>query len=110
MIDLIEFIYDAKYGEILPVWDRTPLVIIIQDLKDGFIGLNLHYIPNINNREFFYNTLSESSKLNWNRIKHLPGSKTAIHRYLYVGVKDIIKSDDPEKSLKTQGTWAYGKK
>lgn len=39
------FFYDAKHKETLPYWDRFPLVIILQHYNDGFLGLNLHYIP-----------------------------------------------------------------
>ncbi len=38
------FHYDAKYKDILPVWDKFPLVIPIEIYSDGFLGLNLHYL------------------------------------------------------------------
>jgi hypothetical protein len=39
------FFYDAKLKDKLPYWDRFPLVIPISQYHDGFLGLNLHYIP-----------------------------------------------------------------
>lgn len=39
------FLYDAKLKETLPYWDKFPLVIPIQRYHDGFLGLNLHYLP-----------------------------------------------------------------
>jgi hypothetical protein len=108
-MDLYEFIYYPKYHEILPIWDETPLVIKLKDVKNGFIGVNLHYIINISDREFYYNTLSEFNANTWKRIKHIPGSKEAIHRYLFTGIYGAKKSDDVEKSLKTQGHWKHGK-
>ncbi len=39
------FFYDAKTKETLPYWDRFPLVIPLMRYNDGFLGLNLHYIP-----------------------------------------------------------------
>lgn len=39
------FFYDAKHKEILPYWDRFPLCMPISLTKDGFIGLNFHYLP-----------------------------------------------------------------
>jgi hypothetical protein len=36
--------YDPKLKEILPVWDKFPLVIPIEMYQDGFLGLNLHYL------------------------------------------------------------------
>jgi hypothetical protein len=38
------FAYDAKYKEVLPVWDRFPLVLPMEMYSDGFLGLNLHYL------------------------------------------------------------------
>ncbi len=38
------FYYDPKTKDKLPYYDRFPLVIPIQKYKDGFLGLNLHYI------------------------------------------------------------------
>lgn len=38
------FKYDAKWKEILPKWDRYPLVFPIERYNDGFLGLNLHYL------------------------------------------------------------------
>lgn len=36
--------YDPKLKEVLPVWDKFPLVIPIEMYADGFLGLNLHYL------------------------------------------------------------------
>jgi hypothetical protein len=38
------FHYDAKYKDILPVWDKFPLVIPMETYSDGFLGLNLHFL------------------------------------------------------------------
>jgi len=38
------FMYNAKTKEVLPYWDRFPMVIPIMPHNDGFLGLNLHYI------------------------------------------------------------------
>jgi len=42
------FAYDAKYGDVLPMWDRFPLVIPMDLYDDGFLGLNLHYLDPYN--------------------------------------------------------------
>ena len=39
------FVYDAKGKATLPYWDKFPLVIPIERYSDGFLGLNLHYLP-----------------------------------------------------------------
>ena len=37
--------YDPKHKETLKYYDNFPLVIPIERYKDGFLGLNLHYLP-----------------------------------------------------------------
>lgn len=36
--------YDPKYKDVLPVYDKFPLVIPMEMYSDGFLGLNLHYL------------------------------------------------------------------
>jgi hypothetical protein len=38
------YFYDPKTKDTLPYYDKFPLVIPIEHYKDGFLGLNLHYI------------------------------------------------------------------
>jgi hypothetical protein len=39
------YFYDAKHKNILPYFDMYPLVFPIEFYGDGFLGLNLHYLP-----------------------------------------------------------------
>jgi hypothetical protein len=39
------FYYDAKLKAELPYWDKFPLVLVLEIYNDGFLGLNLHYLP-----------------------------------------------------------------
>lgn len=39
------FYYDPKGKNDLPYYDRFPLVLVLDKSPDGFMGLNLHYIP-----------------------------------------------------------------
>lgn len=39
------YFYDAKNKNTLPYYDRFPLVIPVEKSRDGFLGLNLHYLP-----------------------------------------------------------------
>jgi hypothetical protein len=39
------FFYDAKHKDTLPFFDQFPLIFMIQMYDDGFLGLNLHYLP-----------------------------------------------------------------
>jgi len=39
------FAYDPKTKEDLPYYDRFPLVFPFRKVKDGFYGINMHYLP-----------------------------------------------------------------
>jgi hypothetical protein len=39
------FYYDPKTKADLPYYDRFPLVIVLEKYPDGYLGLNLHYLP-----------------------------------------------------------------
>lgn len=39
------FFYDAKLKAELPYWDKFPVIFIIEIYNDGFLGINLHYLP-----------------------------------------------------------------
>lgn len=42
---MFHFLYDAKHKDTLPYWDMFPLVFPIEPYHDGFLGINLHYLP-----------------------------------------------------------------
>jgi hypothetical protein len=42
---LYMFLYDPKTKADLPYYDRFPLVFPFRKTPDGFIGLNMHYLP-----------------------------------------------------------------
>ena len=39
------FFYNPKLKEELPYYDKFPLVLPIELYKDGFLGVNFHYLP-----------------------------------------------------------------
>jgi hypothetical protein len=55
---LFFFYYDAKGKNTLPYYDRFPLVIPLEMYPDGFLGLNLHYLP-LNYRMAFLDKLMD---------------------------------------------------
>jgi hypothetical protein len=90
------FAYSPKLSDVLPYYDLFPLVIPIEKYNDGFLGLNLHYLP-INYRLLLLtklyqlknnNKFDETTKL---RISYdlLSGTKRykeyepCVKRYLY---------------------------
>lgn len=59
------FYYDPKTKSDLPYYDRFPLVIPLERYTDGFLGLNLHYLP-LNYRLMFLDKLLDLAVLNKN--------------------------------------------
>jgi hypothetical protein len=43
--NLYFFYYDPKGKDDLPYYDKFPLVLTLERYNDGFLGLNLHYLP-----------------------------------------------------------------
>lgn len=39
------FYYDAKHKETLPYYDTFPMIFPFKKVQDGFLGINLHYLP-----------------------------------------------------------------
>jgi hypothetical protein len=50
--------YDPKHKKTLPYYDRFPLIFMVDKAKDGFYGLNLHYLPH-KWRAIFFDRLTE---------------------------------------------------
>ena len=43
--DMIMYTYNPKFKKTLPYYDMFPLTIMVGPAKDGFYGINLHYLP-----------------------------------------------------------------
>ena len=39
------FFYDPKFKKKLPYYDTFPLVLPLETYNDGFLGINMHYLP-----------------------------------------------------------------
>jgi hypothetical protein len=39
------FFYDPKHKDKLPFYDRFPLIFMMEKYTDGFLGMNMHYLP-----------------------------------------------------------------
>lgn len=73
------FFYDPKHKDKLPFYDSFPLTIVLSPAPNGFMGLNLHYLPPILRAKFLdsllditdNNRYDESTKFNvtYNTLK-----------------------------------------
>lgn len=85
---MYHFWYDPKWKKVLPYYDKFPLIFPIEFYKDGFLGINFHYLhpkeraflldallTNLNNKKYdettkikiSYTLLSSSAKYKWFR-------------------------------------------
>jgi len=90
------YYYDPKTKENLQYWDKFPLVIPIETYRDGFLGLNLHYISP-KQRLVLLDALSEFAnnskydettrlRLTYNNLKNLGKAykaKPCVKKYLF---------------------------
>lgn len=105
--EMYMFYYDAKHKDTLPYWDKFPLVFPFSKVDDGFLGLNLHYLPyHLRAKlldalmDFKNDTrLTENSKISfsWKAIsaaaKYSP-AKACVKHYLDSQVKSQFKKVD----------------
>ena len=93
------FFYKPENRIQLPYYDRFPLVIMLDQYKEGFLGLNLHYLPIDLRQRLYYNLLPRASTSEFGArtrlkidYKYLLGKtflrahKPCVKRYLYSSV------------------------
>ena len=104
------FLYDPKTKEELPYYDRFPLVLVLEKYDDGFLGLNLHYLP-VKYRILFLRKLMQFAILDdeddikrmrvtydiLNASKRFREFKPCIKRYLFPHIKSRILAVQPNE-------------
>ena len=105
------FFYDPKTKKKLPYYDTFPLVLPLETIKGGFLGMNFHYLPPILRFRLLesvhskFATRVELNKNNkfdvsYNRIKNVPFVKPTIKKYLYGYVRsNFLRIDVDEAAL-----------
>lgn len=103
--NLYMFIYDPKHKETLPYYDTFPLVFPFKQVKGGFYGLNMHYLPYMLRAklldrllEFRNNTAMDEStrlKFSWsmiNGMSQFAPAQACVKHYLYPYVRSQFKA------------------
>ena len=107
---LYYYYYDAKTKDRLEYWDAFPLVIPIQRYNDGFLGLNLHYLP-IRYRATFMDKLmqfaiyDDNDEIKRLRVtyeildatKRFKAFRPCLKRYLYSNIASKILKVQPNE-------------
>ena len=110
------YFYDAKHKDTLPFFDMFPLIFPIEFYHDGFLGINLHYLPPLaramlmdalwttaNNQKYNSTTILQ---INYRILKQsalkFAGYQECVKRYLYSHVKSAfhyVNPSDWDKAL-----------
>jgi hypothetical protein len=107
---LYYFVYDPKGKNDLPYYDRFPLVLPLKRQSDGFIGLNIHYLP-LRYRVLFMRKLlnfaiyNDDDEIKRIRITYpmldasskLKEFRPCIKHYLYSHIKSRILTVEPNE-------------
>lgn len=107
---LYYFYYDPKGKADLPYYDRFPLVLVLEITADGFLGLNLHYLP-IRERIALLDNLMEYADLDKNKdilrmrvsydilnaSKRFKQFKPCLKKYLFGHVQSKILAVQPNE-------------
>ena len=101
------FIYAPKFAKKLPYYDTLPLVLPLERYSDGFLGINLHYLPIplrialldrlvdfSNNTKFDESTTLDVS---YDKVKNLQSIKPTIHKYLSGYVRSRFRRIDADE-------------
>jgi hypothetical protein len=101
------FFYNPKFKKKLPYYDTFPLVLPLETYSDGFLGLNLHYLPiplriklldrlvdYSNNTQF-----DESTRLivDYSKLKKIKLIQPTIHKYLAGHVQSQFRRIDADE-------------
>ena len=103
------FVYDPKYKNILPFYDMYPLVFPIEFYGDGFLGINLHYLPPLARAALLSNLkkLSNNNKyddttklmISYEVLKahatQFSGFENCVKRYLFAHVRSSFHQVSP---------------
>ena len=103
------FFYDPKYKQVLPLYDRFPLVLPLETIPGGFMGLNFHYIRPVqrvsllnNLQRFATGGMKASTRIDatYDGIKNVRITKNMIKKYLYGHVRSsFLRVDFDEAAL-----------
>ena len=102
------FFYDPKFKKTLPYYDTFPLVLPLERYSDGFLGINMHYLPiplrvklldrlvDYTNSEDFTD-VSTRMLVDYNKLKSVRLIRPTIHKYLSGYTKSQFRRIDADE-------------
>ena len=103
------FFYEPKLKKRLPYYDTFPLVLPLEPIKGGFMGMNFHYLPPLlrfrllqRMQRFADGGLNEKTKIEagYDDVKGIGLVRPTIKKYLYSHVRSqFLRIDFDEAAL-----------
>ena len=103
------FIYDPKFKKTLPYYDTFPLVLPLERYNDGFLGINLHYLPIPLRIRLLDRLVAFSNDTDFDagtrllveyaKVKNIKLVKPTIHKYLAGQVKSQFRRIDADEFM-----------
>ena len=103
------FFYSPKHKDTLPYYDRFPLVLPLEKYREGFMGINLHYLPiplriRLLDKLYEFSSNDKFDKTTrltatYDRMKNLPLVKPTLHKYLYSFVDSAFRRIDVDEFI-----------
>jgi len=105
------FFYDPKTKDKLPYYDTFPLVLPLEAIKGGFMGINFHYLAplirfrlleTIQDRFATSRELKRNMRLDvsYDRVKGIPLVRPTIKKYLFSYVRsNFLRIDADEAAI-----------
>lgn len=84
--------YDPKTKDSLPYYDTAPLIMLLDIYEDGFLAINVHYLPYHLRNQFIKNLLATITAKKWD---HKTKAKIT-----YAMVKTLAKYDIAKPAIK----------
>ena len=102
------FFYDPKTKARLPYYDVFPLVLPLESIKGGFMGLNFHYLPYMLRfrllqrlQKFADGGFKSTTKIeaNYDDVKSIGLVRPTIKKYLYSNVRSQFLRIDFDEAV-----------
>jgi len=102
------FFYDPKGKKKLPYYDTFPLVLPLESIRGGFLGMNFHYLPYLlrfrlleRMQKFSTGGFDRTTRLdaNYDDIKSIGLARPTIKKYLYNHVQSRFLRIDFDEAV-----------
>ena len=97
------YFYSPKHEETLPYYDVFPLVIPIKRYRDGFLGINFHYLSvplRLKLLEKLQPMTQEGRIVGWSKVAKIRQIKPCVKRYLASHVESrFLKIEEEQMQL-----------